>query len=33
MSYEAYCDYARVKGFQPLCIEAFNAMKAVGFFN
>lgn len=32
MSYKEYCDYALLKGFQPLLELAFNAMKEAGFF-
>ena len=31
MSYEEYIEYARVKGFQPMGLEAFEAMIAAGF--
>jgi hypothetical protein len=33
MEYKDYKDYAKVKGFQPLRVEAFEAMKRAGFFN
>lgn len=32
MSYEEYKLYAKSKGFQPLGLEAFEAMKRAGFF-
>lgn len=32
MTYEEYKQYAKEKGFQPLCLEAFEAMKRAGFF-
>ena len=31
MSYEKYCEYAKAKGFQPLGLEAFEAMVRAGF--
>ena len=31
MNYEEYKEYARVKGFQPLREEAFEAMLRAGF--
>ncbi len=33
MNYEEYKLHAKNKGFQPLRIEAFEAMKKAGFFN
>jgi hypothetical protein len=32
MTYEEYKLYAKEKGFQPLRVEAFEAMKKAGFF-
>lgn len=33
MNYEEYKAYAKTKGFQPLGLQAFEAMKKAGFFN
>jgi hypothetical protein len=33
MTYEEYKLYAKKKGFQPLSLKAFEAMKKAGFFN